>query len=72
MASGCSPPSPPRTRPCSVSRGLGVALGPAVAGVAIQLDGQDHRAVWLVCSVAILASIPFTRRLRDEDESGGS
>ena len=54
----------------SVSRGLGVALGPAVAGLAIQLDGQDYRAMWVVCSVAILASIPFTRRLRDEDEGG--
>jgi MFS family permease len=55
----------------SVSRGIGVALGPALAGLAIQLDGQEYRAMWLVCSAAILASIPFTRRLRDEDEDAG-
>jgi MFS family permease len=52
----------------SVSRGIGVALGPALAGVAIQLAGEEYRAMWLVCSAAILASIPLTRRLRDEDE----
>jgi Na+/melibiose symporter-like transporter len=49
----------------SVSRGLGVALGPALAGLAIQIAGQDYRAMWLICSAAILASIPLTRRLRD-------
>jgi MFS family permease len=52
----------------SVSRGLGVALGPALAGLAIQLAGQDYRVMWLVCGAAILASIPFTRRLRAADE----
>lgn len=52
----------------AVSRGLGVALGPALAGLAIQVDNHDYRAMWLVCAAAILASIPFTRRLRDEDE----
>jgi MFS family permease len=52
----------------SVSRGIGVALGPALAGLAIQLAGQEYRAMWLVCAAAILVSIPFTRRLRDEGE----
>jgi MFS family permease len=52
----------------SVSRGIGVSLGPALAGVAIQLAGNDYRAMWLVCAAAILASIPFMRRLRAEDE----
>jgi MFS family permease len=52
----------------SVSRGIGVSLGPALAGVAIQLAGNDYRAMWLVWAAAILASIPFMRRLRAEDE----
>jgi MFS family permease len=51
----------------SVSRGVGVALGPAIAGLAIQLAGRDYRAMWLVCGTAILVSVPFTRRLRHED-----
>jgi MFS family permease len=52
----------------SVSRGIGVSLGPGLAGIAIQLAGQDYRVMWLVCGAAILASIPFTRRLRAADE----
>ena len=51
----------------SVSRGVGVALGPAIAGLVIQLAGRDYRAMWLVCGTAILVSVPFTRRLRHED-----
>ena len=53
----------------SVSRGAGVALGPALAGVAIQIAGNDYGAMWLVCAAAILVSIPFTRRLRDDDQA---
>jgi MFS family permease len=54
----------------SLSRGVGTALGPLLAGVAIQLlkgtlaSTQGYAAMWLVCSLAILASIPFLRRLR--------
>ena len=54
----------------SLSRGVGTALGPLLAGVAIHaLKGslgstQGYAAMWLVCSVAILASMPFLRRLR--------
>jgi len=33
------------------------------------LAGNDYRAMWLVCAAAILASIPFTRRLRDDDQA---
>ena len=56
----------------SVSRGVGTALGPLLAGVAIGvLDGvfdgtQGYQAVWGVCALAILASVPFLSRLRDE------
>jgi MFS family permease len=56
----------------SVSRGLGTALGPLLAGAAIQLlqgalgATQGYAAMWPVCSAAILASIPFLRRLRGD------
>ncbi|WP_027005719.1 MFS transporter [Conexibacter woesei] len=56
----------------SVSRGVGTALGPLLAGVAIGvLDGvfdgtQGYQAVWGVCAAAILLSVPFLSRLRDE------
>ena len=33
------------------------------------LAGNDYRAMWLVCAAAILVSIPFTRRLRDDDQA---
>ena len=56
----------------SLSRGIGTALGPALAGIAISVargplaGTQGYAAMWAVCSVAILASIPFARRLRDD------
>jgi MFS family permease len=50
----------------SLSRGLGVALGPLIAGVAIEAAGEDYRWTWLVCAAAILLSIPAMRPLRDD------
>jgi MFS family permease len=56
----------------SVSRGVGTALGPLLAGVAIGvLDGpfsgtEGYQAMWGVCAAAILLSVPFLTRLRDE------
>jgi Na+/melibiose symporter-like transporter len=50
----------------SLSRGLGTALGPLLAGVAIEVAGDDFRWMWLVCAVAILASVPIMRPLRDD------
>jgi MFS family permease len=56
----------------SLSRGIGTALGPALAGVAISVgkepfaSTQGYAAMWAVCAVAILASIPLVRRLRDD------
>ena len=56
----------------SLSRGIGTALGPLLAGVAIALargplqSSQGYAAVWAVCAVATLASIPLVRRLRDD------
>jgi MFS family permease len=54
----------------SLSRGIGTALGPALAGGAIALAReplhatQGYAAMWGVCAAAILASIPLVRRLR--------
>jgi MFS family permease len=50
----------------SLSRGLGTALGPLLAGVAIEAGGDDFRWMWLVCAAAILASVPIMRPLRDD------
>jgi MFS family permease len=54
----------------SFSRGLGILLGPLIAGGAISLlrgplsSTQGYAAMWLVCSAAILASIPLMKPLR--------
>ena len=54
----------------SLSRGIGTALGPLLAGVAIEvLDGpfastDGYAAMWLVCGSTILLSIPWLMRLR--------
>jgi MFS family permease len=54
----------------SFSRGIGTALGPLLAGVAIQFLGgpfsstQGYGAMWLVCGATILASLPFVVQLR--------
>jgi MFS family permease len=56
----------------SLSRGIGTALGPLLAGVAIALargplaGSQGYAATWAVCAAAILASIPLLPALRDE------
>jgi len=53
----------------SVSRGVGAALGPLLAGLAIQLLGgpfastQGYAAMWLVCSATILLSVVPARAL---------
>ncbi|HWH94626.1 MAG TPA: MFS transporter [Baekduia sp.] len=53
----------------SVSRGVGTALGPLLAGVAIGLlDGvfagtDGYQAMWGVCAAAILLSVPVLGRL---------
>ena len=53
-----------------LSPGLGVTLGPLLAGVAIELSGSPFRsthgyaAMWIVASGAILLSIPLLAGLR--------
>jgi MFS family permease len=55
----------------SLSRGVGTALGPLLAGVAIQslsgvFDGTDgYQAMWGVCAVAILSAIPLLGLLKE-------
>jgi MFS family permease len=55
----------------SLSRGVGIVLGPILAGVAIALTGDGifkgtngFQAMWIIPSVAALTSIVFVRRLR--------
>lgn len=54
----------------SLSRGLGVMVGPLLAGLAVQLLGgqfsstHGYAAVWIVVAAAILLSIPVLGRLR--------
>jgi MFS family permease len=56
----------------ALSRGIGTALGPLLAGIAISvarepLSSTDgYAAMWAVCAAATLASIPLVRRLRDD------
>lgn len=60
----------------SLSRGLGVMLGPLLAGVAIHVTASapllsstdGYAATWLVSSAAILLSIPLLRSMRDQRE----
>jgi MFS family permease len=51
----------------SLSRGIGISLGPLLGGVAIEAAGENYRWVWLVCAAAILASILAMRPLRDAE-----
>jgi MFS family permease len=56
-----------------LSRGVGGTLGPLVAGAAIMLlrpvltDTHGYGAMWLVCSAALLVSLVFLRRLRNDE-----
>ena len=58
----------------SVSRGLGVMLGPLLGGLAVTAGAgilpstQGYAAVWAVCAVALLASLPLVTRVRREEE----
>jgi len=66
----------------SLSRGVGAALGPLAAGLAIQLLGdrggpfastQGYAAMWLVCGATVLVSLWPTRALaREVDEENES
>jgi Na+/melibiose symporter-like transporter len=58
----------------SLSRGIGIALGPILAGAAIEalrgVFGSTHgfAAMWGVCSAAIFLSLPLLGRLRSESD----
>ncbi len=63
----------------SLSRGVGITLGPILAGVLISLTSsgpftgtQGFQAMWIVCSGAALTSIFFVHKLqRAEDDRRG-
>jgi MFS family permease len=54
----------------SLSRGMGTALGPLLAGIAIEVlahpfsSSHGYAAMWLVCGGTILLSMPALLRLR--------
>ena len=58
----------------SMSRGVGIVLGPILAGVAITVlkpafgSTQGFQAMWFICAAAALASLLFLRRLRQADQ----
>jgi len=60
----------------SLSRGVGITIGPILAGVLISLTSsgpftgtQGFQAMWIVCAGAALTSIVFVRKLqRAEDD----
>src|SRR5690606_9206492 len=54
----------------SLSRGIGTALGPLLAGIAIEVlhdpfgSTRGYAAMWLVCGATVLASVPAMAALR--------
>lgn len=58
----------------SMSRGLGVMLGPLLGGIAIQAmkgvfpSTHGYAAVWIVTSCSLLASIPVLKAMRSAHE----
>jgi MFS family permease len=55
----------------SLSRGIGIVLGPILAGILIHLTAhgpfqatQGFQAMWIVCAAATFASLPFVWRMR--------
>lgn len=60
----------------SMSRGVGITIGPILAGILISVTGsglftgtEGFQAMWIVCAGAALTSIVFVRRLeRAEDD----
>jgi MFS family permease len=57
----------------SASRGVGVVLGPLLAGIAISVGSgilsstQGYAAMWLICGVAALAAVPLIQRVKRRD-----
>jgi MFS family permease len=60
----------------SASRGVGVMLGPLLAGVAISLlksplsSTEGYAAMWLVCGAAALGAVPLILRVRRDEQDG--
>jgi MFS family permease len=55
----------------TASRGVGIMLGPLIGGAAVSVASgvmastEGYAAVWLVCAIASLLSVPFLRRVPD-------
>jgi sugar phosphate permease len=54
----------------STSRGLGIMLGPLLAGATISLGknvflAKGYSAMWLVCAASMLLSILFLRNIKN-------
>lgn len=59
----------------SLSRGVGITLGPILAGILIAVTGssvfkgtQGFQAMWIVCAGAALTSIVFLRKLQQAED----
>jgi MFS family permease len=59
----------------SISRGLGIVLGPIIAGALIWFtrnglfrQTQGFQAMWIVCAAATFASLYFLRRMANAAE----
>jgi Na+/melibiose symporter-like transporter len=57
----------------SLSRGIGIVIGPILAGVLISVTRHGpfaathgFQAMWIVCAAAAFGSLPFLRRMRRE------
>ena len=56
----------------SLSRGIGVMLGPLLAGVAVSVlkgplsSTHGYAGMWLVCAASVLASIPLVGHIRED------
>jgi MFS family permease len=60
----------------SFSRGIGIVLGPILAGILIAVtkqglfaSTQGFQAMWIPCAAAALASLPFVRHLRRQRDA---
>jgi MFS family permease len=60
----------------ALSRGIGVLLGPLLAGIAVEalqpvlLSTQGYAAAWLVAALAVLATVPVLGRLCRSEPAG--
>ena len=54
----------------TTTKGVGLIVGPVVAGAAIDLT--SYRALWPVCALPVLAAIPIVLRLMHAERATGT